>query len=99
MTKRELLAVARRHGTPVVVVDHDVIRSNYAGFLRRLPKVQAYYAVKANPAPDWPSRHSKPAPWASAAGSRRSYSGSRRDPPQPPAFRDAWRRLTALSWS
>ena len=52
MTKRELLAIARRHGTPVVVVDHDVIRSNYASFRRRLPKVQAYYAVKANPAPE-----------------------------------------------
>src|SRR5664280_1539633 len=52
MTKRELLAIARRHGTPVVVMDHDVIRSNYASFRRRLPKVQAYYAVKANPAPE-----------------------------------------------
>jgi ornithine decarboxylase len=52
MTKRELLAIARRRGTPVVVVDHDVIRSNYASFRQRLPKVQAYYAVKANPAPE-----------------------------------------------
>ena len=52
MTKRELLAIARRHGTPVVVIDHDVIRKNYAEFRRRLPKVQAYYAVKANPAPE-----------------------------------------------
>jgi ornithine decarboxylase len=52
MTKRELLAVARKHGTPVVVIDHDVIRRNYANFKRHLPKVQAYYAVKANPAPE-----------------------------------------------
>jgi ornithine decarboxylase len=52
MTKRELLAVARQHGTPVVVIDHDVIRKNYATFRRHLPKVQAYYAVKANPAPE-----------------------------------------------
>src|ERR1039457_6189621 len=52
MTKKELLAIAKRHGTPVVVVDHDAIRSNYASFRRRLPKVQAYYAVKANPAPE-----------------------------------------------
>ena len=52
MTKKELLAVARRHGTPVVVIDHDAIRRNYASFRRRLPKVQAYYAVKANPAPE-----------------------------------------------
>jgi ornithine decarboxylase len=52
MTKRELLGIARRHGTPVVAIDHDVIRRNYAGFKRQLPKVQAYYAVKANPAPE-----------------------------------------------
>jgi ornithine decarboxylase len=52
MTKRELLAVARKHGTPVVVIDHEAIRRNYANFRRRLPRVQAYYAVKANPAPE-----------------------------------------------
>ena len=52
MSKKELLALARRHGTPVVVIDHEVIRRNYANFRRHLPKVQAYYAVKANPAPE-----------------------------------------------
>jgi ornithine decarboxylase len=52
MTQKELLAVARLHGTPVVVIDHEVIRRNYAEFRKRLPKVQAYYAVKANPAPE-----------------------------------------------
>jgi ornithine decarboxylase len=52
MTKRELQAAARKHGTPVVVIDHEVIRRNYAMFRRYLPKVQAYYAVKANPAPE-----------------------------------------------
>jgi ornithine decarboxylase len=52
MTKKELQALARRHGTPIVVIDHDAIRRNYASFRRRLPKVQAYYAVKANPAPE-----------------------------------------------
>ena len=36
----------------MVVIDHDVIRRNYAAFTRHLPKVQAYYAVKANPAPE-----------------------------------------------
>ena len=41
-----------QHGTPVVVIDHDVIRRNYATFRKHLPKVQAYYAVKANPAPE-----------------------------------------------
>ena len=39
-------------GTPVVVIDHDIIRRNFAAFKKHLPKVQAYYAVKANPAPE-----------------------------------------------
>ncbi|MBM3745406.1 MAG: type III PLP-dependent enzyme [Acidobacteria bacterium] len=52
MTARELQTIARRHGTPVVVIDHEVIRRNYARFRKHLPKVQAYYAVKANPAPE-----------------------------------------------
>jgi ornithine decarboxylase len=52
MTARELQAIARKHGTPVVVIDHDQIRRNYAAFRKHLPKVQAYYAVKANPAPE-----------------------------------------------
>jgi ornithine decarboxylase len=52
MTQKQLLAAARQHGTPIVVIDHEVIRRNYASFRRHLPKVQAYYAVKANPAPE-----------------------------------------------
>jgi ornithine decarboxylase len=52
MTAKQLQALAKRHGTPIVVIDHEVIRHNYASFRRNLPKVQAYYAVKANPAPE-----------------------------------------------
>lgn len=52
MTTRQLQALAREHGTPLVVVDHDILRRNYAEFRRHLPNVQAYYAVKANPAPE-----------------------------------------------
>ena len=52
MKKSELERIARRHGTPVVVIDHDEIRRNYRSFKRHLPKIQAYYAVKANPAPE-----------------------------------------------
>ena len=51
-TTKMLQAVASEHGTPVVVIDHEIIRSNYAKFKRHLPKVQAYYAIKANPAPE-----------------------------------------------
>jgi ornithine decarboxylase len=49
---RALQALAREHGTPLVVVNHEAIRENYAAFKRHLPRVQAYYAVKANPAPE-----------------------------------------------
>ena len=52
MTTRQLQAIARQHGTPVVAIDHDILRRNYASFRKHLPKVQAYYAVKANPAPE-----------------------------------------------
>ncbi len=49
---KQLQALAEEHGTPLVVVDHEAIRRNYATFKRHLPRVQAYYAVKANPAPE-----------------------------------------------
>jgi len=52
MTARQLQSIAREGGTPVVVIDHDLLRRNYASFKKHLPKVQAYYAVKANPAPE-----------------------------------------------
>jgi len=52
MSPTQLQALARQHGTPVVVVDHEIIRRNYAAFKKHLPRVQAYYAVKANPAPE-----------------------------------------------
>jgi ornithine decarboxylase len=51
MTSKQLQAIVREHGTPVVVIDHDLIRKNYAEFKKHLPKVQAYFAVKANAEP------------------------------------------------
>jgi ornithine decarboxylase len=52
MIKTTLLkALAQAHGTPLLVVDHESLRANYAAFCRHLPRVQAYYAVKANPEP------------------------------------------------
>ena len=45
---KELLRLAEEHGTPVCVIDHDVIRANYRTFKKHLPRVQCYYAVKAN---------------------------------------------------
>jgi ornithine decarboxylase len=51
MTHAQLQTLARRHGTPLVVIDHDVIRRNYLAFKRHFPTVQTYYAVKANAEP------------------------------------------------
>jgi len=48
MTKTQLQSLAKKHGTPLVVIDHDQLRKNYAEFRRHLPKVQCYFAVKAN---------------------------------------------------
>jgi len=42
-----LRQLAAKHGTPLFVVDHDEVRRNYAAFRKYLPRVQAYYAVKA----------------------------------------------------
>ncbi|MBI4650337.1 type III PLP-dependent enzyme, partial [Candidatus Desantisbacteria bacterium] len=39
-------------GTPLFIVDHNILRKNYSEFREWLPKVQIYYAVKANPAPE-----------------------------------------------
>jgi ornithine decarboxylase len=48
MDQKTLLRLAKTHGTPLVVVDHKVLRDNYAQFRKHLPRVQVYYAVKAN---------------------------------------------------
>ena len=48
---RTLKKLAEEHGTPLFVVDHEELRRNYAMFKKYLPRVQAYYAVKANPDP------------------------------------------------
>jgi len=44
----ELLRLADQHGTPLCIIDHNVIRDNYRTFKKHLPRVQCYYAVKAN---------------------------------------------------
>ncbi len=50
--KRDLFQhLAREHGTPLFIIDHEKIRQNYREFKEYLPTVQAYYAVKANSHP------------------------------------------------
>jgi len=46
--KEELYKLAQQHGTPLFIIDHDRIRENYRTFKKHLPRIQAYYAVKAN---------------------------------------------------
>jgi ornithine decarboxylase len=37
---------------PVLVVDLDVVRTNYQNFAKALPDTRVFYAVKANPSPE-----------------------------------------------
>jgi ornithine decarboxylase len=48
---REFLRNRREDG-PCLVVDLSVVRENYESFAKALPDSRAFYAVKANPAPE-----------------------------------------------
>ena len=52
---RDFLKTRRESGQdegPVLVVDLDVVRTNYQNFAKALPDTRVFYAVKANPAPE-----------------------------------------------
>jgi ornithine decarboxylase len=51
IAKSLLQKLARTHGTPLFVIDHDELRKNYRQFRKYLPRVQVYFAVKANSDP------------------------------------------------
>ena len=51
ISKARLQQLAKKHGTPLFVIDHDALRSAYRQFRQHLPRIQVYYAVKANPDP------------------------------------------------
>jgi ornithine decarboxylase len=51
ISKARLQQLAKKHGTPLFVIDHDELRKNYRDFRQHLPRVQVYYAVKANSDP------------------------------------------------
>ena len=51
ITPTRLRKLGQQHGTPLFVIDHDELRKNYRQFRQHLPRVQVYYAVKANPDP------------------------------------------------
>ena len=44
--------IAETNETPLFVIDHDIIRKNYNDFNSLLPRVQIFYAVKANSDPE-----------------------------------------------
>ena len=52
ISKSALKKLAAKHCTPLFVIDHDELRANFATFQKYLPRVQAYYAVKANSNPE-----------------------------------------------
>ena len=52
MDEKTLLRLAKTHGTPLFVVDHRALRENYGQFRKYMPRVQVYFAVKANSAPE-----------------------------------------------
>ncbi len=51
ITQSRLKALAKEHGTPLFIIDHDALRKAYREFRKHLPRVQVYYAVKANSDP------------------------------------------------
>ena len=52
MEKNKLLKLVKKHGSPLLVINHEVIRENYQRFKKAIPRVQPYYAVKANADPE-----------------------------------------------
>ncbi|MCX6356379.1 MAG: hypothetical protein NT045_00610 [Candidatus Aureabacteria bacterium] len=47
-----LRGLVQRHGTPLVAISRSAIRMQLNRFRRALPRVEPFYAVKANPHPD-----------------------------------------------
>lgn len=52
ISQARLKKLAQQHGTPLFIIDHDALRKAYRLFRKHLPRVQVYYAVKANPDPE-----------------------------------------------
>ena len=50
--KKQIAELIKQHGTPLFILDHKKLRRNYRTFKKNLPRVQCYYAVKANTHPE-----------------------------------------------
>lgn len=48
---RGLINLALKHGSPVMAISRSAVRAQLARFRRSLPRVEPFYAVKANPHP------------------------------------------------
>ena len=46
--KKQFIKLIEQHGTPLFILDHKKLRDNYRTFKTHLPRIQCYYAVKAN---------------------------------------------------
>ena len=51
LTKKEMQLLAGKYPTPFVVISLAQVEKNYDFLRRRMPRVNVYYAMKANPAP------------------------------------------------
>lgn len=49
---RRINALVKLHGTPLMVIDKAQLIQEYQRFRRLLPRVNVFYAIKANPHPD-----------------------------------------------
>ena len=49
--KRRLKEVARKHGTPLMLISRSVLRAQLDRFRRGLPRVEPFFAIKANAHP------------------------------------------------
>ncbi|MFX1278744.1 MAG: type III PLP-dependent enzyme [Promethearchaeota archaeon] len=47
--KSTLLNLVNMHGTPLIVIDHNLIKMNYRKFCKNLSYIKPFYAIKANP--------------------------------------------------
>ncbi len=49
INKSILLNIVSENGTPLIIIDHSLIKANYYKFRKYLPIVAPFYAIKANP--------------------------------------------------
>lgn len=50
--EKRIRGIVQRHGTPVLAVSRSAVRAQIASFRRALPRVEPFYAIKANPHPE-----------------------------------------------